>query len=553
MGAVGFVDIRDPYHPTPLGYIEVGGETTSVSVVKDYAVVAVNTADNFVNVSGLLHVIHIPTLSVERTLDLEGQPDSCATSPDNRFVAIAIENERDGDLEELDGGLPQAPAGFLNVLYTESDDVMEWDLSKIELTGLDGLVEPSDPEPEYVDINEDNICVVTFQENNGFALVDLESMEVTASFTAGFVALMNTDTDANEVIEQNGNLSSVPREPDGVTWIGNDYVCTADEGDWNGGSRGFTIFDKSGAVVYTSAEDLETLATMMGQYPEGGAENKGNKPENVEYGVFGDDELLFVNSERSSLVFVYDVADPTAPVFLQALPAGLEPEGSKAIPERNLFIVASEVDARGNKVRAGISIYMRSDAQQMYPTLVSDMGEDGNPIPFSALSGLAAAEPYGQMRRELKEQQRGLKGQTRNLNGHLMEQADSADEGMEKKGAILYSIEDSFFKKNRVFEIHTSSYPAKITKAMRIMDSNGVFADALGESEMKDALINDDMTVNIDPEGIAVSYKGGFWLAHEGKYICFFYFTSRIHMPHSLTISFVVLLLISLRQRYGWG
>ena len=513
MGAVGFVDIRDPYNPTPLGYVEVGGETTSVSVVKDYVVVAVNTGSDFVNVSGLLHVIHIPTQAVERTMDLEGQPDSCATSPDERFVAIAIENERDEDLVEVDGGLPQLPAGYLNVLKTEDEDGMAWELSKVDFIDLEGLVEPSDPEPEYVDINEENICVVTFQENNGIALVDLETMEVVASFTAGSVDLDDIDTLENEVIEQNGNLSAVPREPDGVTWIGTEYFCTADEGDWNGGSRGFTIFDKTGAVVYSSGEDLERYTTMAGHYPEARAENKGNEPENVEYGVYGDDSLLFVNSERSSLVFVYDVADPTAPVFLQMLPTGLAPEGSKAIPERNLFIVASEEDARGDKVRAGINIYMRSDDPPTYPTLVSTMDEDGFPIPFGALSGLAAAEPYGQVRRQLTTQKRALKG--RALQD---ENADSAEELVEEEGAILYSIEDSFYKKNRIFEIDTSSFPATITKAWRIMDSNGVFADALGEGEMKDSLINDDMTVNIDPEGIDVSQMGGFWLAHEGKF-----------------------------------
>ena len=52
------------------------------------------------------------------------------------------------------------------------------------------------------------------------------------------------------------------------------------------------------------------------------AKNKGNEPENVEFGVFGGEELLFVNSERSSLIFVYDVQVRSAPVLKQILPAG---------------------------------------------------------------------------------------------------------------------------------------------------------------------------------------------------------------------------------------
>ena len=51
--------------------------------------------------------------------------------------------------------------------------------------------------------------------------------------------------------------------------------------------------------------------------------NKGNEPENAEFAVFGSERYLFVNSERSSVVFVYDVADFTKPVFKQLLPAAV--------------------------------------------------------------------------------------------------------------------------------------------------------------------------------------------------------------------------------------
>ena len=135
MGAVGFVDIRDPHNPTPMGYIDVGGEPTSVAVSGEHVLVGVNTSPDYVNVSGILHVIHLESQEVLRTLDLGGQPDSVAVSPDERFVAIAIENERDEDLG--DGGLPQLPAGSLEVLNTESASVLDWELSRIGLVGLE--------------------------------------------------------------------------------------------------------------------------------------------------------------------------------------------------------------------------------------------------------------------------------------------------------------------------------------------------------------------------------------------------------------------------------
>lgn len=58
--------------------------------------------------------------------------------------------------------------------------------------------------------------------------------------------------------------------------------------------------------------------------------------------MFGDTPYLFVNSERSSLVLVFDISDPADPIFKQLLPAGFRPEGIKAIPNRDLLVAASE-------------------------------------------------------------------------------------------------------------------------------------------------------------------------------------------------------------------
>lgn len=61
------------------------------------------------------------------------------------------------------------------------------------------------------------------------------------------------------------------------------------------------------------------------------------------YCIFGQDRFLFVASERTSLIFVYDAADPLNPIFKQALPAAMAPEGVLAIPSRKLLVVASQM------------------------------------------------------------------------------------------------------------------------------------------------------------------------------------------------------------------
>merc|ERR1712157_490414 len=102
-------------------------------------------------------------------------------------------------------------------------------------------------------------------------------------------------------------------------------------------------FDLSGNVVYTSGSFMDNYAARVGHYPDERSENKGNEPENVAFGKYYSGnkkatDYLFVNSERSSIIFVYDVTDDIAnPIFKQVLPAGLGPEGGLSLPDRNLF------------------------------------------------------------------------------------------------------------------------------------------------------------------------------------------------------------------------
>ncbi len=207
---------------------------------------------------------------------------------------------------------------------------------------------------------------------------------------------------------------------------------------------------------------------------------------------------MFLNSKGSSVVFVYNMKSETELEFKQFLPAGAGLEGGLAIPKRDLYVVASEIDSRSTGVRSSITIYEYGLKLAKYPTLVSANRGKGiskggkkpttsTPIPFSALSGLAA-------------------------------------ETRDYKSNKLYSIEDSFFKSSRVFIIDVSSYPAVIEKETRILDSLNVLINVptygTGDAEFsaadRSALVNSDMTVNLDLEGIAVAADGGFWVASEG-------------------------------------
>ena len=464
----GFVDISNPASPLPLGATDLPGEPTSVAVVGDYALVVVNTSTDFVTTSGQLVIINIATRVVIRTIPLSGQPDAIAVSPDLRYAAIVIENERDEDLG--DGEPPQAPGGFL-VIVDLVGAPADWTTRSVNLDGLAELF-PNDPEPEYVDINSDNIAVISLQENNHLILVNLVDGSIENHFSAGTVDLRNIDTEEEDpsLITQTSSLFDVPREPDGLTWLSNRFFATADEGDLNGGSRGFTIFDTKGNIKYNTGNLLDQLTIRLGHYPDQRSGNKGNEPENAEFGQFGNDGLLFVGSERSSVIFVYKVNGKSVN-YLQTLPAGVGPEGLLAIPQRNLFVAASEVDDRGDKIRSVLNIYQRQGRKASYPTIVADSKAGGLPIAWGALSDLS----------------------------------------MDKKSdKVAYSIHDSFYQQTRIYKLNTNRVPAKIKREIVLHDNLGLLA------AVEPFLVNADKTVNLDGEGITTREDGGFWIASEG-------------------------------------
>jgi hypothetical protein len=452
--AVGFVDITDPADPVGLGTLDVGGESTSVAVAGDYALVAVDTSDSFTDPSGKLVVVDLASQTVVTEIPLGGQPDSVKVSPDENYAAVVIENQRDEDVtvDGVEGGLPQGPAGLLQVV-TLSGAPRRWTVQDVDLTGLAAYA-ADDPEPEFVDVRRDNLAVVTLQENNHIALVDLESAAVVRDFDAGTVDLHGVDATEDGVISLTDSLDDVVREPDGVAWLDGNRFVTANEGDLFGGSRGFTIFDVRGRVIYDSGSSFEELAVRHGHYPESRSENKGTEPESVVAGRFGPEELLFVGSERGSFVAVYRIIGESTPRFLQFLPTGLAPEGLLLIPDRHLFVASTEEDDPTYGVRATISIYARRDRAPGYPSIVSADNRAGRPIAWSALSGLGA---------------------------------DIED------AATVYGVWDSYYAESRIFTIDVSDRPAVIRSAVTITGAD-----------------------DLDLEGIVQIPDGTFWVASEG-------------------------------------
>jgi hypothetical protein len=454
LGVIGMIDITDPTAPTPKGNINVGGEPTAVSIIGNTAFVGVNTSESYTAPSGMVKAFDLTTMEQTAACDLGGQPDSTATAPDGSFIAIAIENERDEDLG--DGRVGQLPAGFLVTVDIVDGTLDCSTLNVIDMTGLADIA-PEDPEPEFVDINEAGEIVVTLQENNHIVVANKNG--VISHFSAGSVDLEGIDaTDEQSALIFNESQVGRLREPDAVQWIDDTHFAIANEGDMDGGSRGWSIFNQDGDLVYENGIAFERAIIEVGHYPDRRSDAKGVEPEGMEFGVFRGTPMAFILAERASIVGVYDLTDPSAPVLAQLLPSGLAPEGAVAIPSRNLFVTANEADLiEDGGVRSHVMIYELQDAAPAYPQLTSAGADEL--IGWGAISGMVA-----------------------------------------DTDGFVWAVNDSFYGfQPTIFKIDTTTTPATIVDSIPVTRRNG------------------DPAQQIDMEGITLDGEGGFYIASEGR------------------------------------
>ena len=183
-------------------------------------------------------------------------------------------------------------------------------------------------------------------------------------------------------------------------------------------------------------------------------------------------------------------------------------------------MVSSEVDSRDDNIRSSISIYQYGFKSPSYPTIESQNRADGSPIAWAALSGLAA-EIRGPSRGESKGKKasgsskgeingKKASGKGKKASGSSKGEfkgkkasGPSRRELKDEKARIMYAVEDSYYKKSRIFTIDASSFPAKLTKEVRVKDTKNLLKNS---PPFGSDLVNDDATVNLDIHMQFVSY-----------------------------------------------
>jgi dipeptidyl aminopeptidase/acylaminoacyl peptidase len=124
------------------------------------------------------------------------------------------------------------------------------------------------------------------------------------------------------------------------------------------GGRSFSIWDAQGELVFDSGDQLEQITAQ--RYPENfnasgddnaiddRSDNKGPEPEGVTLGEIDGRTVAFIGLERIGGIIIYDVTDPTAPVFVDYVnnrdfsADPTTPEAGDISPEGVHFVTAED-------------------------------------------------------------------------------------------------------------------------------------------------------------------------------------------------------------------
>lgn len=122
------------------------------------------------------------------------------------------------------------------------------------------------------------------------------------------------------------------------------------------GARSFSIWNADGGLVYDSGDDFEQItAAMVPEWFnseaddgfEARSDDKGPEPEAATVGMVGGRTYAFIGLERIGGVMIYDVSDPTAPVFVnwvnnRVYSTEITPEALDLGPEGLEFVCAED-------------------------------------------------------------------------------------------------------------------------------------------------------------------------------------------------------------------
>ena len=416
-GAISVFDVSDITAPTFItDIVETSVDPpNSVSVSGGVLAGAFENKDNFQN--GYIKFYDTSTLEKIGAASVGVLPDMVTFTPNGEYVVVANEGEPNDDYT-VD------PKGGVSIVNVKTQEAYNLDFeafngqeADLENQGLrvfgPGATLAMDLEPEYVTVSDDSKTAwVTLQENNGVAVVNLESKQIEAILPLGYKNYANPGNEIDPSDEDGKKeLRSVPAfgmyQPDAIAYYnvnGMDYIVTANEGDAREyeGTPGFVEEDRVKDVTLDpdAFPDFETLQLE---------ENLGRLKLTLVNGDTdgdGDFDEIYSFGARSFSIWsgmgqlVYDSGNEIAQRTLELTPdafnggdgrsddKGAEPEAVSIlkIGERQILFVGLE---RNNQVL----VYDISNPS--FPEFIQILATSGDVAPEGVLPIAAEDSPTG--------------------------------------------------------------------------------------------------------------------------------------------------------------
>ena len=175
-----------------------------------------------------------------------------------------------------------------------------------------------------------------------------EETRVRAHCTAGLDPTIFPDA-ANLILDSNLGRLRITNTPNGGS-TGKNAAGQCNE-LYSFGARSFSIWSTDIVRVFDSGDDLEQRTKALSQVAfnashdnntlDSRSPSKGPEPEGVVIGKFGDKTFAFIGLERVGGVMVYNVSNPTAPVYVTYLNTRTGTTGDRG-PEGLTFISAAQ-------------------------------------------------------------------------------------------------------------------------------------------------------------------------------------------------------------------
>lgn len=309
------------------------------------AVALENAANKQAN--GTIAIYNSDSQELLHTYPAGALPDMVTFSPNGKYIVAANEGEPN-DLYTDD------PEGSITIIEVATGQVSNVNFTAFngQTIGNDfrvfgpGASLAQDVEPEYVAISHDSkTAYVTLQENNGLAIVNLETKTITDIIGLGVknYGLPNNQIDASDKDDIVGNFQNWPvlgfYHPDAIVYTkirGGRYLITANEGDardYDGFSEEERVKDLTlDPVVFSNAATLqldENLGRLKITTANGDIDGDGDYDRIYAYGA-----RSFTIWSTSGAV-VYDSGDQIGKTIFDLDPSAFNSNEGSAADKRS--------------------------------------------------------------------------------------------------------------------------------------------------------------------------------------------------------------------------